>query len=273
MFAINNLFTIGDISKLKNITIDALRHYDKIDLLKPEYIDKNTNYRYYSSSQFFKMDLIKFCKTLDIPLTQIKDLIKTSDQETFVEFLKNQRNEANLKIKEYTHIISHIDNIINRVDEYNISKKEKDFYYKYLPERNIVFLDYSGSPSGEESSVAHSKLYNSIINSNFHISYNGGFIYSFDEKNIYTKCIFECVYESTNALNIANKILPSGTYLCKSYCDDEYEDASNKLLKEIYKRKINSNYIINTYLLDGEFHSNYSLSELQVFVSDSNLVL
>ena len=45
------MYSIGQFSKLTKTTIAALRFYDKTGLLKPEYTDENSGYRYYSSSQ------------------------------------------------------------------------------------------------------------------------------------------------------------------------------------------------------------------------------
>ncbi|MBO1301252.1 MerR family DNA-binding transcriptional regulator, partial [Enterococcus sp. DIV1271a] len=37
--------SIGKMSKLSNISIRTLRYYDQINLFKPEYINKENNYR------------------------------------------------------------------------------------------------------------------------------------------------------------------------------------------------------------------------------------
>ncbi len=42
---------IGDFAKACGTKISVLRHYDKLGLLKPVYIDRFTEYRYYDSSQ------------------------------------------------------------------------------------------------------------------------------------------------------------------------------------------------------------------------------
>ena len=39
----NELFSIGEISKLFHIDVRLLRHYDKISLRKPEFVDKKTD--------------------------------------------------------------------------------------------------------------------------------------------------------------------------------------------------------------------------------------
>ena len=41
------LLSIGDMAKINHITVNTLRLYDKWGLLKPAYINHETNYRYY----------------------------------------------------------------------------------------------------------------------------------------------------------------------------------------------------------------------------------
>ncbi|UZM98234.1 MerR family DNA-binding transcriptional regulator [Lysinibacillus sp. MHQ-1] len=46
-------YTIGEVAKLSNLSVQTLRYYDQIDLFKPAYTDTYTNYRYYKDSQVF----------------------------------------------------------------------------------------------------------------------------------------------------------------------------------------------------------------------------
>ena len=45
------MLKIGEFSKLSRVSVRMLRHYDDIGLLTPAYIDRFTDYRYYSESQ------------------------------------------------------------------------------------------------------------------------------------------------------------------------------------------------------------------------------
>ena len=40
------LFQIGDVAKMFHISVGSLRHYEQAGLLKPEYTDLETGYRY-----------------------------------------------------------------------------------------------------------------------------------------------------------------------------------------------------------------------------------
>lgn len=55
----NNYLTIKEFSTLTHTPIDTLKHYDRIDLLKPAYIGEN-NYRYYLPEQAFLLTRILF---------------------------------------------------------------------------------------------------------------------------------------------------------------------------------------------------------------------
>jgi MerR family transcriptional regulator, activator of bmr gene len=47
---VKNLISIGQSSKLAELSIRALRLYDELDVLKPVFIDPDTNYRRYAMS-------------------------------------------------------------------------------------------------------------------------------------------------------------------------------------------------------------------------------
>lgn len=71
-------FSIGEVSKLFNVKISALRYYDEIGLLKPEYKDEQTNYRYYSTQQFERLDTIKYLRALGLPINKLAFLFWTA---------------------------------------------------------------------------------------------------------------------------------------------------------------------------------------------------
>ena len=52
----NNYFSIGELSKLQNISRQTLIFYDKIDLFTPAYIDPENGYRYYNANQLDYLD-------------------------------------------------------------------------------------------------------------------------------------------------------------------------------------------------------------------------
>ena len=46
------LFQIGEMARLFHLSVSSIRHYEQLGLLKPEYTDPETGYRYYTPRQF-----------------------------------------------------------------------------------------------------------------------------------------------------------------------------------------------------------------------------
>ena len=69
------MFKIGDFSRFGRVSVETLRHYHKIGLLKPVRIDKCTGYRYYSAGQFPRLNTILTLKSLGLTLDEISSLV------------------------------------------------------------------------------------------------------------------------------------------------------------------------------------------------------
>lgn len=69
------MFLIGEFSRIARISKRQLRNYDEIGLFKPEHIDSDTGYRYYSASQLPQLNRILALKGLGLSLDQIQRLM------------------------------------------------------------------------------------------------------------------------------------------------------------------------------------------------------
>ena len=72
-----NLLSIGEVAKLKKVSVKALRYYESIGLFSPVDVDPSSGYRYYAPGQLFDLDVIITCSELDIPL---KSLLNYTDE-------------------------------------------------------------------------------------------------------------------------------------------------------------------------------------------------
>ncbi len=107
------MYSIGVFSQIIKVTTKTLRHYDEIDLLKPEYVDKFTGYRYYTSSQLPTMYKIITLKQMGISLIDIKEILRNPlAAEIYLrlkenELLQNIKNEQAklLQVQNYANMI------------------------------------------------------------------------------------------------------------------------------------------------------------------------
>ncbi|WIL37035.1 MerR family transcriptional regulator [Bacillus stercoris] len=110
-------FSIGEVSKLFNVKVSALRYYDEIGLLKPEYKDEQTNYRYYSTQQFERLDTIKYLRALGLPIHKLLDFYNSQNTNTLLHLLKSQQAEIDRKKKELERIERKISRRITHIED------------------------------------------------------------------------------------------------------------------------------------------------------------
>lgn len=111
------LFQIGDVAKLFHLSVGSLRHYEKIGLLQPEYIDSETGYRYYSTRQFECLNTIRYLRVLDVPLSQVADFLKNRDVNKIREMLCQQKEIVIQKQKDFQIIERKIENRLKQLDD------------------------------------------------------------------------------------------------------------------------------------------------------------
>jgi DNA-binding transcriptional MerR regulator len=77
------MFRIGEFSRITRVTIDTLRHYDSLGLLKPANVDPFTGYRYYSARQLSSLHRILALKEVGFSLEEIARILheKLTDEE------------------------------------------------------------------------------------------------------------------------------------------------------------------------------------------------
>lgn len=135
------LFRIGEVAKLFHLSISSLRHYEDIDLLQPEYIDRATGYRYYGLQQFEMLNTIRYLRALDMKLPAIRDFLHHKDVGHICELLMEQRQTVQKKIAELTRIERKLDNRLGQLQaaqsaEYDVVHIEKK------PTQRMVWLQH-----------------------------------------------------------------------------------------------------------------------------------
>lgn len=211
----NDLFTIGEISKLFNLNIKTLRYYDEINLFKPIFIDKTNNYRYYSTEQFEQLNTIMYLKALGMSLSTINFHLNKRSIDNITELLKQQKEVTRRKINELQAIEKKIENRLNQINYARQYDKLDVIQEIEFDERTIVLLKQKiksdkdlelsirnlENRTNKNASVFNGKVGVSISTDNLQ---NGVFdeydsIFSFTEGEKYNKKLI--------------KILPKGVYI------------------------------------------------------------
>lgn len=83
-----NLYSIGEVAGILGISVQTLRHYSKIGLLEPAYINPETGYRYYSYIQLSLIDRIRYLQNFGLSLKEIKTAFADGHGRALIPYLE-----------------------------------------------------------------------------------------------------------------------------------------------------------------------------------------
>ena len=87
-------FKIGEFSKLCQVTVKTLRHYEEIGLLILYEVDQWTGYRYYDLSQLRRMNRIVYLKNLGFSLEEILEIFEENTEIPSEEMIRSKLNHC-----------------------------------------------------------------------------------------------------------------------------------------------------------------------------------
>ena len=96
---------IGEFSKLNQVSVKTLRHYEEVGLLIPYETDEWTGYRYYDVAQLKTMNDIIYLKKLGFSLEEIKDMFDDGITKPTAEMIESKMKSclAKQKLLEWRH--------------------------------------------------------------------------------------------------------------------------------------------------------------------------
>ena len=112
-----DLFQIGEVARMFQLSVSTLRHYESMGLLVPEVTDPKSGYRYYSLRQFEPLNIIRYLRALDMPLTEIADFLQNRDIDKIEEKLQQQKEIVIKRQQELKQIEQKIDNRLTQLKD------------------------------------------------------------------------------------------------------------------------------------------------------------
>lgn len=131
----NSLLSIGEAAKLKNVSIKALRYYEKLGIFNPAYIDPQSGYRYYSPAQLFDLDVILTCGELGIPLKHILDYQTDQGTIDLRQLLIEGSELAEQKIKRARQSLLQINSYLEEIEQQDSFRHRAHTYTRTIPSR------------------------------------------------------------------------------------------------------------------------------------------
>lgn len=96
------MYKIGEFSKIVDMPVRTVRYYDEVDVLKPEYVDEFSGYRYYTDNNVSEASWIKMLRNTGFSLEEIVNCKSVFDKDIIndkIDELNGQIDEISEKIQ------------------------------------------------------------------------------------------------------------------------------------------------------------------------------
>jgi DNA-binding transcriptional MerR regulator/effector-binding domain-containing protein len=113
----DGLLKIGQVARLFGVSTGTLRHYERIGIVKPAWVDPATDYRYYGPEQFECLNTVRFLRALDMPLDQIEAFFANRSVDAARDLFVSQRTELERRRSELARMERRIDRHLALIDE------------------------------------------------------------------------------------------------------------------------------------------------------------
>jgi DNA-binding transcriptional MerR regulator len=260
----DKLLSIGEISKYTGASVKSLRYYERINILKPVFVDPDTDYRYYSFEQMYLVEIIILCIELDIPLKELSRFIEENKTIDYLSLLHYGKRIAEEKVKTLQRGLKFIGNVEQRIAAVEKYHKDEQIYSRDINEKYYYVMPYD-KPSFDDAD-AHEK-------------YSAYTDYDYNDDDYYARlpeCGFLCVFSPGKTERFifielpkrkakANiKTIPVGTYFCMQSEDSQIEKAP-QIFNEYLQGK-DSFLIIETEIFARKYEINKPLNELRLII-------
>ncbi|WP_312692581.1 MerR family transcriptional regulator [Caproiciproducens sp.] len=105
------MLSIGEFSKICEVSTKTLRYYEEIGLIYPDEINPENGYRYYSIEQMKKMLFINRLKSYDFSLEEIKAILKLEKDQSDEKLclaLNRKKRDLQDKVTAYEYTLKQL---------------------------------------------------------------------------------------------------------------------------------------------------------------------
>ncbi len=112
------MFRIGEFSQIARVSGRLLRYYDSIGLLRPQRIDPETGYRYYSAAQLERLNRILALKDLGLSLDQVARMLDDKISTAEIRgMLALKKAELERSLAEEAARLRHIESRLTQIEQ------------------------------------------------------------------------------------------------------------------------------------------------------------
>ena len=221
-----NLLSITELAKLRQVTSETLRYYDRIGLITPDYVDPQTRYRYYSIRQYEKLGTIKELRQLGMSIHDITDYFSGRNLRKSHQLLLHQLELLEEEIRKQQLLSEILRRKLHFLSEITPPPPVDKVFCRAFPQRYMITF---GEPAGgsREHAFAFTRLERSLDEVAPILASDRIGVYAdwhlLEPSDDYIPAV-PMIFVERDAIESEHKrTIPPGDYLCMNYRRGELE--------------------------------------------------
>lgn len=260
-----NFLSIGEMSQMTGVHIKSLRYYDRIGVLKPAYVDPDTNYRYYTYPQHGIVDAIQTCVELDIPLKQFPDFIEDEGQEIhYANLLEHGKTLAEKKIRDIREGLKQIEFYLQEIKRGEALMRQNQPVFRDVRKKRYFTIPLEKPLSFDEYDKTWKNIYDEAINEGCTVGYETGLLYIFQKEDVRRYEFLEIISGDAKSKRILT--LPAGRYISKCVDQIKMETAPEEFPEQFAND--DEIIVVESELFTGDFNIAKPVYELRCSTSE-----
>ncbi|MCD8010753.1 MAG: helix-turn-helix domain-containing protein [Lachnospiraceae bacterium] len=213
---------IGEAAKLAGLTVETLRHYDRIGLLHPSRTDSFTGYRFYSNEDIAQLQVISYLRSIHFSLAEIQQLFSNRNMPDTLSALAQAEQRIDRQIEQLRKVKYHLNSTLHNYSTkptYPDWKPDQPPEIRILPEQILFLEPEMHAPTVENLLNFHDMVESHIPprdREHFHFQNTAGLLIRGEKRCLFATCIHHKDHPNLYRL-------PEGRYLCGSCGQDDYE--------------------------------------------------
>lgn len=210
-----NLLSIGEVARLKKVTVKALRYYEKIGILLPAYIDEESGYRYYTMQQMVTLDFILVCLDLGIPLKRFPAYLEAGGILNIDLILQDGTETAKKEIARINRTMEQLKNMSAHLEESEHLPGFGTSFTQHFPARFLLASLMNGIyPAQKQYISALTDLFFQMEEEQLVNHYKQGLLYQIRGGSVLCYTYNEIKQPDNPERSI---VLPEGEYICRCF--------------------------------------------------------
>ncbi|UII56377.1 MerR family transcriptional regulator [Cytobacillus spongiae] len=206
----------NEVAKMFNTTKETLRHYENLNLIKPEVT--NNNYKYYGNEELMILQKILFLRNMDMQLEDIEKVINhTENSEDNIKLMKMHYDNLQKKLQSMQEIYEKVGQLITLME--NRQNVFETFQIRTFNERYFYHFPYHSLEVAKSPKLFYDR-FKPIVETGIYSEKPFCLIFPYEELNKNENLGWKhCIEINKDQFKEDEHIiaLPKGEYLCIYY--------------------------------------------------------